>query len=360
MGFVWALPIAPLVLRVPRRRGRRPVAALRWSRPGSPARCRRRSPGWPARGGRRAGRRPPASRRARWPAPHDRRSRPACVRARDRARALGARDRGRAGESRATTCHARRAGGGRRRWSSSQAGARRRRAARPPRTTLVALAAMAAGVVAAGAPAGRGRSWHAPRAAVARRRRAGGGAARGCSRRVSGPGCTGRRSSTTRCRTTCTCRRPGCTTDASGDRPRRVRRSVARVRAEQPRALVPVPDGAAALRLPGRRRAAPVRGAGRGRDRRRPCARRAARRAAALAAALAFLLVPEVWGQIADRDDRPRAGGVPARVAAVRAPSWRARCRPRRPARVRRRLGLAVGTKYAGVALALPFAAIGA
>ena len=93
------------------------------------------------------------------------------------------------------------------------------------------------------------------------------------------------------------------------DRPRRVRRSVARVRAEQPRAGVPVPDEPAALRLSRRRRAGPVRGAGRGRDRRDRARGRwppdhRARRGAGVR--------PDSRGVEpgADRDDRPGSGGV--------------------------------------------------
>ncbi len=84
------------------------------------------------------------------------------------------------------------------------------------------------------------------------------------------------------------------------------------------------------------------------------------RRTTALAAALAFVLIPEVWGQVptAMTDLGLAACLLSSLPFALRL--WRARMPGRADLLVFAvAIGLAVGTKYAGVALALPFVAIG-
>ena len=240
-------------------------------------------------------------------------------------------------------------------------GARRGRPARRRAPRCVALAALA---LAVGAPAG------APAAAPARRRpRAvdspldvGLLAALVAVVRAAaaGPGCTRRPSSTTRSRITCTSRRPGCTTAASSIVPAVFGDPSPAYAPGEPRALVPVPDGAAALGLPGRRRAAAVRGARRGRDRRgRPRGGRHARPPRS-AAALAFLLVPEVWSQMPTAMTDLGLAALPARVAAVRAPAV-ARPAPRAPTcwPSPPRSASPSERSTSAAALALPFVALG-
>ena len=84
------------------------------------------------------------------------------------------------------------------------------------------------------------------------------------------------------------------------------------------------------------------------------------RRTTALAAALAFVLIPEVWGQVptAMTDLGLAACLLSSLPFALRL--WRARMPGRADLLVFAvAIGLAVGSKYAGVALALPFVAIG-
>ncbi len=85
------------------------------------------------------------------------------------------------------------------------------------------------------------------------------------------------------------------------------------------------------------------------------------RRAAALGAALAFLLIPEVWGQVptAMTDLGLAACLLASLPFALRL--WRARMPSRADLLVfAAAIGLGVGSKYAGAALALPFVAVGA
>jgi 4-amino-4-deoxy-L-arabinose transferase-like glycosyltransferase len=84
------------------------------------------------------------------------------------------------------------------------------------------------------------------------------------------------------------------------------------------------------------------------------------RRSTALAAALAFVLIPEVWGQVptAMTDLGLAACLLSSLPFALRL--WRARMSGRADLLVFAvAIGLAIGSKYAGVALALPFIAIG-
>ena len=84
------------------------------------------------------------------------------------------------------------------------------------------------------------------------------------------------------------------------------------------------------------------------------------RRSTALAAALAFILIPEVWGQVptAMTDLGLAACLLSSLPFALRL--WRARMPGRADLLVFTvAIGLAVGTKYAGATLALPFVAIG-
>ena len=84
------------------------------------------------------------------------------------------------------------------------------------------------------------------------------------------------------------------------------------------------------------------------------------RRTTALAAALAFVLIPEVWSQVptAMTDLGLAACLLSSLPFALRL--WRARMPGRADLLVFAvAIGLAVGSKYAGVALALPFVAIG-
>ena len=317
MGFVWALPIVPLVVRPSAARARcrgRPSGC--WAPPGSRARCPPLLSGWAAVAG-------TALVVAARPARPPRRSRGRMIwlaasvallaviaRAMDRLRETP-------GESRAT------------------------------KATRMLLWAVAAVVVveAASAPSAcstreatllraaprsrrrRPRCWRAgtrgsaatPRAAVARRRRP----ARRADRGLRAPRCWAGLHRTTFLYDTLSYHlhvpatwmhdgRIGIVPAVFGDP------SPAYAPA-QPRAGVPVPDGAAALGLSRRRRTAAVRGAGRRRDRRdrarggRPPRRRARRRAGVPADSRGL-------GPGADRDDRSRARGA-ARWRRCRSPS---------------------------------------
>ena len=79
-------------------------------------------------------------------------------------------------------------------------------------------------------------------------------------------------------------------------------------------------------------------------------------RTAALAAALGFLLIPEIWQQARTAMTDL---GLAALLLATLPFAWRARRRPSpgELATATAALGLAIGTKYAGLPLALPFAA---
>ena len=187
-------------------------------------------------------------------------------------------------------------------------GARRGRPARRRRT--LRAPAVAAGAGARGAPRGApGGAARAPRRAsrcppldVALSAALAGAVLPAGSGRVSArpP------SSTTRSRITCTCPRPGCTIAASTIVPAVFGDPSPAYAPVEPGALVPVPDGAASLRLPRRRRAAPVRGAGR-RWRSSPAVREAGgRRTAALGRGAGLPADSRGLGADADRDDGPR------------------------------------------------------
>ena len=276
MGFVWALPIAPLVLRI---RATADGAAL-VARARSAAAwitCALPAPfaGWAALAGTMlvvaAGAVRASGGRA-----HDRSCRQ-LARAGCRRCVAGAPDRGGRRVARDDR-HARRAGGGG--GDGRRPGGAGRRCPADSRAH-------------AGRAGGAGRGGGGAGAAARRRPRPPAAAAnRGpprtprspppcsrCSPSGCGTGCTRRRSSTTRCRTTCTCPRPGCTTARLTIVPAVFGDTSPAYAPAQPGAVVPVADGAAALRLPGGRRPAPAGGAGGDGDRRRRArGRRRARR----------------------------------------------------------------------------------